>query len=86
MMAILSGASKGAYVMVAGKMIYVDSTLAIFFISLYSVFVLLFNCLQTSLIKSVQTCIKLKMNLLTPLLPLKITPMVAAIFGKYEIQ
>jgi hypothetical protein len=67
--------------MIAGKMIYADSIPARFaFVLLWFV---LFNTFvwQKTLIQSVQTCLKLKMMLLTPLLTLKITPMLAAIYG-----
>jgi hypothetical protein len=72
--------------MLAGKMIYVDSTAARFVNSDPKTFQLKLNWLQTPLIKSVQTCMKLKMRLLTPLLALKITPMVAAIAGNQRLS
>jgi hypothetical protein len=65
--------------MVTGKMIYVDSTLASF-VFYFVVFDLIF-VFQTTLIKSVQMCMKLKMRPLTPMLASKVAPMVASIYG-----
>jgi hypothetical protein len=77
---ITPGPSSGKYVLMAGKMIYVDSAL----VSLVFVSHFWFElCFQTTLIKSVQTCSKLNMRLLTPLLDSQVATMVPAIFGNF---
>lgn len=61
-------------------MVYVDSALARNFAFLVIDYAN--RIFQTPLIKTVQTCLKLKMKISTPLLTAKVTPMISAIYGK----